>query len=596
MTDTLRNILEFFKRAWTGIRMIPRVRSRHLPQIFESLTKKDFVSFTAMILLIVISGGFLLRQYVYGGTGTIPDYGGEHIEGLVGQPRFINPILAASSSVDSDLSRLMYAQLIKFDRDLKLTPDLALSLPEISADQKTYTLKLKPNLKWQDEKPITADDVIFTVQTIQNPDFESPLAPNWNRVRVEKIDDLTVKFTLHTQSATFITNFTLGIIPKHFWDGMNPGNFRLSDKNLRPVGSGPYSVREIKKTSDGTIKSLTLKSSDTYYGGKAYITYLTFKFYQDEQNLISAYQSRDVQSIGFIPFDNKVFLQSSDKSNQYQISLPQYQAVFFNLTKSSVITEKAVRQALWLATDRNTVINDVYLGHAKPAFGPILEGNLGYTEAAAKATHTDLTEAGQILDKAGWIMDTQTNTRYKTITTGSGKTKTETRKNLEFSLATNVSPLNVKTAEILEQQWEQIGVTVHLVIVSGSDLQDDYIRPRNFETLLFSENTGADPDPFPFWHSSQSHDPGLNLSGFSNPTVDKLLTEARQTNDTGVRAKDYQQFQDIVTQELPAIFLDSAVYVYTVPRKEQGIDLKTIIHPSERFLDVNHWYIDTKRN
>jgi peptide/nickel transport system substrate-binding protein len=596
MSTTLRNIFEFFKRAWSGLKMLPRVRSRHLPQIFESLTKKDAATLAAFAIIFLLAGSFLIRAKFYNGTGTLPDFGGEHVEGLVGQPRFINPVLAASSSVDSDLSRLMYAQLIKFDKDLNLEPALAESLPQVSADQKTYTLKLKDNLKWQDGKPINADDVIYTIETIQNPGYESPLSTNWNRVRIEKIDDLTVKFTLHTASATFLTNFAIGILPKHIWDGMSPNNFRLSDLNLRPVGSGPYTVREIKKTADGTIKSLTLKNSDGYYNGKPYITYLTFKFYPDEQSLVSAYQSRDIQSLGFVPFDNKIFLQASDKFTQYQINLPQYQAVFFNLARVSVVAEKGVRQALWLATDREKLINDVYLGFAKPSYGPILEGNLGYNPSVAQITHLSLEEANQILDKAGWIMDPQTNTRYKTITSGTGATQTSTRKNLEFNLATNVSPLNVKTAEVLEQQWAKLGITIHLIIVSPSDLQDNYIKPRNFDALLFSENTGADPDPFPFWHSSQSHDPGLNLSGFSNPTVDKLLTDARQTNDTNVRTKNYEQFQDIITQEIPAIFLDSAVYVYTLPKKEKGFDLDTIIYPSERFLDVSHWYINTKRD
>ena len=589
MRDWFTNIKNYLSRVLQGIKMVRSVRARHLPQIFESLTKKDFTVLTASAIVFLLAGGFLVHAYFYSGSGTNPAYGGEHIEGLVGQPRFINPVLATSSSVDTDLSRIVYAQLLKFDKDLNLVPDLAESLPAISSDQKTYTLKLKPNLKWQDGQPITADDVVFTIDTIQNASYESPLYTNWNRVKVEKIDDLTVKFTTHEVSASFITNFALGIIPKHIWDGMSPSNFRLSDNNLKPIGSGPYAVREIKKTTDGTIKSIIFKANDLYYEGTPYITYQTFKFYTDSDSMLAAYQSKDIQSVGFIPFDNKVFA-VSDKSAEYQINLPQYQAVFFNLQKNPILQQLGVRQALWLATDRNPIINDVYLGFAQPAYGPILEGNLGYSDKPKTATHYNLDEAAGILDKAGWTLDPATNTRSKSVTSG----KTTTKQSLEFNLATNVSPLNVKAAEILQQQWAKLGITVHLTIVSASELQDQYIRPRNFDALLFSENTGADPDPFPFWSSGQSHDPGLNLSGFSNTTVDKLLTEARQTNDANVRTKDYQQFQDIITQQIPAIFLDSAVYVYINPKKEQGIDLDTVIYPSERFLDINHWYINTK--
>lgn len=575
--------------------MLPKLRSRHLPQILESFTKKDLAAVAAFALILALSGTYLIRAEFFGSSSGIPDYGGEHVEGLIGQPRFINPVLAASSSVDSDLSRLVYAPLLQFDQNLNLVPALADALPQISADQKTYTLKLKSNLKWQDGQPINADDIVYTIETIQDPDYESPLAANWERVKIEKIDDLTVQFTLHEVSASFISNFTLGILPKHVWSSLSPNSFRLASQNLQPVGSGPYAVHEIKKTSDGKITAITLMANSNFYDGTPYITYFTFKFYDDETSLSSAYQAKDIQAIGFVPFDSKTFVQDGNRASQYQINLPQYQAVFFNLPKNSILGDLSVRQALWLATDRAPIIDQVYLGLAKPAYGPILPGNLGYSDAAKNAAHTSVGEAAGILDKAGWILDPSTNTRYKMVTTGTGTSKTQTRVNLEFNLATSVSPLNVKTAEILEQQWAQIGATVHSVVVSASDLQDNYIRPRNFDALLFSENTGPDPDPFPFWASSQAHDPGLNLSGFSDATVDKLLTDARQTNDTNVRAQDYQQFQDIINQQIPAIFLDSAQYVYTLPKKEQGFELTTMIYPSERFLDVQHWYIETKR-
>ena len=575
--------------------MLPRVRSRHLPQIFESITKRDLTYITAFALTFVLAGGFLVRAYFYSSAGTLPAYGGEHVEGLIGQPRFINPVLAASSSVDSDLTKLAYAQLLSFRDDGSLEPELAADLPSISQDQKTYTIKLKDGLKWQDGYQISADDVVYTVQTIQNPDYESPLLADWSRVRVEKVDDLTIKFTLHQVSASFANNFTVAILPKHVWSALSPNNFRLADQNLRPVGSGPYSVREIKKTSDGTIKSITFIANDKYFAGKPYITYFTFKFYSDEQSLVSAFQTHDIQALGFVPFDNKFFLENNDRTNQYKIDLPQYQAVFFNLAKNPILSQKAVRQALWLSTDRAEIIDSVYLGLAQASYGPIPPGSLGYNPHEQQQTHTSLAEASQVLDKAGWLTDPATNQRYMMVTQGSGKNKAQIRRNLEFNLATNVSPLNVKSAQVLEKQWEKLGAIVHLIIVSPSDLQDNYIRPRNFDALLFSENTGADPDPFAFWHSSQFHDPGLNLSGFSNSAADKLLTDARLTNDQTVRAKDYMQFQDIVTQEIPAIFLDSAEYVYTVPKKEQGIDLTKMILPSERFMDVRNWYIDTKR-
>src|SRR5258708_146863 len=578
MRNLWLQITNFFWNLWYGLRSLRSLRRGQLPQILESFSKKEVYTLLTTLLFLVLAGGFLIIQS-FSDKGPGPHYGVELTEGLVGQPKFINPILGLNSSVDTDISRVVYAQLLKFDTDRNLVADLAESVPTLSADQKTYTLKLKPNIKWQDGKPLNADDVIFTIQTIQTADFESPLRPNWARVKVGKIDDLTLTFQLREVSVSFMNNFAVGIIPKHIWEGLTARNFRLSDSNLKPVGSGPYTVREIKKTSDGTIKSITLRANPNYYQGSPYITALTFRFYDDYDGLINAYKGKEIQALGYVPFDKNAFLNQNDKMSQYRVSLPQYQAVFFNLIKNPVLADKAVRQGLWLVTDRNQIIQDVYNGNAAAAYGPILPGSIGYSESIEKSTHVSLDEANAILDKGGWVLDPATKIRVKN------------KKSLEFNLVLSGHlVLNVKTAQILKTQWEKLGAKVNLVVVGANELEAQYIRPRAFDALLFSENVGADPDPFPFWHGTQTHDPGLNLSGFVNAEADKLLTDARQTSDPVVRAKNYERFQEIINSELPAIFLARSLYIYNAPKKVGGIKLQDIVTPSERFLDVNHWY------
>lgn len=581
MTNFLSNFKSYLLRTWQGFRLLPHVRRNQIPLVLESFTKKDVYTLSAFVAVFVLASGFLIFQYSSSNEGIAPTYGGDLTEGLVGQPQFLNPVLAPASSVDSDVSKIAYAQLLKFDEKLNLVADLAEGLPQVSEDQKTYTLKLKSGLKWHDGRSILADDVVFTIETIQNADFESPLRANWSRVRVEKIDDMTVVFTLREVSASFITNFTVQIIPKHIWENMSPSNFRLSDYNLRPIGSGPYVFREIKKTADGTIRSIAFRSNEDYHEGRPFIDRVTFRFYNDYDGLINAFQGKEIDSLGYLPFDRKS-LENNGRFDQHKLNLPQYQAVFFNLPKSATLADKAVRQALWLATDRQPIIDEVYLGFAKPAYGPILEGNLGYSDETAIKSHTSIVEAAALLDKAGWVLDPATNIRSKN------------QRPLEFSLATNNFVVNVKTAQMLQASWQQIGVKVNLIIVSPQELQSDYIRSRNFEALLFFENTGADPDPYPFWHSSQARDPGLNLSGFSNASADALLTGARQTMDNNVRIQNYRQFQNIIVDEIPAVFLNNVVYVYNVPDDLRGLNLNTIIHPSERFLNINKWYLKTE--
>jgi peptide/nickel transport system substrate-binding protein len=578
MRNLWLQIVNFFRNLWYGTKSLRSLRRGQIPAILENFSKKEFYTLIATVLVIVLSGGFLVI-HAFSEKGPGPHYGGELVEGLVGQPQFINPILSLNSNVDTDISRLVYAQLLKFDAEGNLIPDLAAELPEVSADQRTYTLKLKPDLKWSDGKSLLADDVLFTIETIQDADFESPLRPNWARVKVEKKDDLTLTFTLREVSVSFMNNFAVGIMPKHLWEGLTPRNFRLSDSNLKPIGAGPYSVREIKKTSDGTIKSITMRANQNYYQGSPYITTFTFRFYDNYDGLINAYQGKEIQSLGYVPFDKNAFLNENDKMSQYRVNLPQYQAVFFNLPKNPILAEKAVRQALWLSTDRSNIINEVYNGNAAPAYGPILPGSIGYNESIEQSVHLNLEEAAGILDKAGWVLNPETNVRMKKD------------KPLEFNLVLSGHlVLNVKTAQLLENQWEKLGAKVNLVVVGPAELENQYIRPRSFDALLFSENVGADPDPFPFWHGTQTHDPGLNLSGFVNTEADKLLTEARQTSDQNIRGKNYSRFQEIINSELPAIFLARSLYIYNVPKKVGGIELEDIVNPSERFLDINHWY------
>src|SRR3989338_4238963 len=170
LRDWPPRLFSFLKKAAQGLLLIPSLRLRQIPQILESLTKKDFLHLAAMLVIAALSAGILISRPEQ--TSGQTAYGGEYIEGLVGQPRFINPVLAASNSVDMDLSRIVYSQLLKFDSNLQLAPDLAESLPTVSSDQKTYTLKLKPNLKWQDGRPLLADDVVYTISAIQDQQFE----------------------------------------------------------------------------------------------------------------------------------------------------------------------------------------------------------------------------------------------------------------------------------------------------------------------------------------------------------------------------------------------------------------------------------------
>jgi len=550
---------------------------------FGGVEKRLLLIFTLLLLGSTVTYAATRNQ----NSQRVPRYGGTYTEGLVGAPQHINPLLATVNEADTDLARVVYSGLLKFDENLNLVPDLAENLPEINPNGREYTVKLKSDLKWHDGTGINADDVIFTYQAVQNPELGSPLRRSWMRVEVAKIDDLTVKITTRESSAAFIANLTLGLLPRHVWENVPASSFALSKFNLEPIGSGPYAVTEIQRNRDGAVRSVTLAGVKDFYGDGPYIENLVFKFYETTDELINAYHSRQVSGLGYVPFDQNLFIQPKENLQQIYLPLAQYQAIFINRTKNPAPLEDArVRLALAKSVDKQKIIDEVYVGQGSETYGPILPGYLGYHEQIPGADMNvyDAARAEALLEEAGWIEDPQTGFRKDKL----GRT-------LSLSLATNDFPPNVLTAQALKKAWEAVGVQINLSIETAANLDEKYIKPRNYELLLYIENVGTDPDPYPFWHSSQLRDPGLNLSTFFNRTADRLLVEARANIAPADRAVRYRQFQEIFVGDVPAVFLNRSVYVYNLPKSVKGVNLGTTYVPSERFANIADWYVETKR-
>ncbi|TSC66402.1 MAG: Uncharacterized protein G01um101477_104 [Candidatus Doudnabacteria bacterium Gr01-1014_77] len=579
----LENSITELKRTGRGIKDLRSFKFKHLAPIFKMFGKKEKIWVISLLALIIIDVLLLSIGFYSTNTVVVPANGGSYSEGMVGEPRFINPLLAQTQT-DKDLTRLVFAGLYKYDNQGNIVPDLAAENFKLSDDQKQYTVSLKPNLKWQDGHTISSDDVIFTIQTIQNPDYKSPMHSLWSSIVAEKIDNLTIKFTNKNVSAPFVTNLTLGILPKHIWQNVPPQNFYIAKYNLEPVGNGPYFVKEINKLPNGTVRSILLESYSNYANGKAYIDEISLKFYLTNQDMISGLHTKEVDSIGFIPFDKKIFVDPKNtKLNILQIPVFQYQALFFNLSKNKALGSHAVREAMAKSINRESFISDVYSGMALPAYTPILPEQIGYDQNVTLKNSFDLEAANAILEKDGWKKDSS-GMRFK------GKDA------LQFTITTNDFSLNVKSAEALKEQWAKIGFSININVVASAEFEKNYLRTRNFEGLLFAESSGYDPDPFIFWHSSQSNNPGVNLSQYKNLTIDKIITDARTTFNGSARDTLYKQFQDIFSYDLPAIILDQSVFVYEMRPDVKGINIKVLANPEDRFYDVNHWYLETGRD
>lgn len=569
-----------------GIKKWPsRPQWKKLPSLLSSKERYFILGLGILIIISLVSWyiGFRTTR-----TVTIPNYGGSYIEGLVGSPQYINPILSQTSDVDQDITELVFSGLMKYDSRENLAPDLAEKYA-IGEEGKIYDFFLRKNISWHDGKPLNADDVIFTIKTIQDPDYKSPLIFNWGGVEAEKIDEHTVRFKLQNAYAPFLNNTTIGILPKHIWENVSPPEFPLTETNLKPIGTGPYKFKKFEKDRKGSIKTLYLQANENYYHKKPYIKNITFRFYINEENLMNAYNKGEVNGLGFISAQNKILLRNyKRKLNIYPLKLPRYFAVFFNQSKSKVLSDKTVRLALNYATDKQEIIDKILDGQGEAASSPIPCGVFGHT-SQIKIYEFALEHANNLLDAADWKKNEETGVREKTLKTGEEPTP------LEITLITTEWDELQSVAGILQEQWSRLGVKIEVKILNIAEIQQDYIRPREYQALLFGEVLGAEPDPFSFWHSSQKRDPGINLALYHNTDADKLLVDARKTFDPELRKEKYEEFQKLVVEDVPVVFLYNPYYLYPVSKKIKGIEIENIPVPSKRFSGIEDWYIKTNR-
>ncbi|MEK7516834.1 MAG: peptide ABC transporter substrate-binding protein [Patescibacteria group bacterium] len=565
-------------------RLVRSLRDTRLPNlkqwkyIAHVLSGSEKKAVLILAAVAALAGTGAVSAFVASHSVLVPDFGGEYVEGAKGTARTVNPVLAQNDT-DLDLVRLVYSGLFATNERGELVPDVANDF-SVTSDGLTYTVHLRENIRFHDGTPLTAEDVLFTIQLIQDPEIRSPLRKSFASVVASKVDDRTLTLTLKEPFAPFPTLLTVGILPAHLWRDIPPASLALAEYNLKPVGSGPFRFQSFLRDKRGTMHSYTLVRNETYYGQKAYLEKITFRLFPDWEGVASAVRSRAVTGASFLPNPLRDSVAKLRGITVHQVSLPQITAIFLNLRNDS-LQAKRVRQALLSATDKYSLATDA-LDSEAVIHGPILPGELGYDQNLPEPVF-DPGRARELLDAEGWKLGSDSDGRKKGDQT------------LEISLATADRPEYISAAELVATMWEDVGVKTELRVVPAGEIRGEILKPRSFDALLYGVIVGGDPDPYPFWHSSQADDPGLNLSGFRNRDADRLLEEARSATTTEVRADRYKTFQSIVAENIPAIFLANPHYSYLVSSKIRGVNLQRITNPASRFAQVTEWYRKTKR-
>jgi peptide/nickel transport system substrate-binding protein len=597
------------------------------------MNKKEKSIFLVFLFLIVFSALSLVAGFVLSHRTEIPAVGGEYTEGLIGIPQFINPIYASANDVDADLASLMFSGLLKWDPSNGLVNDLAESI-EISEDGLEYTVKIRDGAHFHNGEEVRARDVLFTMNAIEDTDYHSPLAVSFYGVTTTQVDDKTITFSLSEPFAPFLNSLTVGILPASAWGTIAPRNAQLASLNLEPIGSGPYRFSKFSKDKNGNILSYTLERNDDYYANAAMIEQLHFKFYPDAFSALEALENKNIEGISYVDVDQEETLIDRKQITLTYPSIPREIVLFFNESTHPALSDSAMRKAIALALDKEEILQVATNGNGTVIHAPILPTMIGY-HSGIEIVSQNIEEANSLLDDLyDWNEgeDYRTNEEEDEIAAEENvedeeevveevveeegvDSEEETTEEIEIEevveevveeeevialqpLRLNLTTINsmqfLRAAEAIKDQLAQIGILVEIQTVASEDFYSTVITPRNYELLLTGVLLGADPDPYPFWHSSQAST-GLNLADYENEEVDTLLEEARISTDELERAEKYIAFQNLLAEDYPAIFLYQSTYTYALSSKVQGATIDHITIPSDRFARIEEWFVETKK-
>lgn len=544
-----------------------------------------------VLLLVILVMGAQARP---GGAGT-QTTGQTYVEAMIGSPRLVNPLLA-SSDTDLDLTHLIYSGLSRVDTQGKIVPDLA-SGWTVNADSTVFTFTLKPNLHWQDGTPLTGSDAAFTIGLLQSADFpgDPALAVPWRGVEMTATTGSALVLRLPAPNASFVQYTTLGILPRHLWESVKPADLAKSQLNVSPMGSGPWRYAQISlpaaQVEGAATVTATVPSVATPVAGgvllipnsfappaKGQIDRIWFRPYPTFGAALTGLKLREVQGLGHIPAENLAEVKALPGVSIQTQNLARYSMLILNLD-SPLFDKVETRRAFEIALNRGALADEKN-GVSVPLDSPILPHSWAYNATCALAPPYDRSEAEKLLDEAGWKL-------------GADGIRARDGLSMTVVVAANSDvPTNVETAQGIVDDLRAVGVDARLAAVGRDVFLRDYLGPRAFHVALAGwEASGADPDVYSYWHSSQAVTGGLNFAGWRNAAADKALEAARSTASVEARAPLYCDFARAFVSDVPAVVLSTPLYNYATIAPAQGVTLPDadMLSPASRFDTIEGW-------
>lgn len=543
-------------------------------------------------LLLAVSGlglvlallSFQVQTGATGGSGgglcttRVPAAGGSLVEGVIGVPQNINPLLSDNNPVDQELVKLVFDGLTRYDESGTLVPVLAESW-EVSEDGLTVTFTLRDDVLWQDGQPFTSADVLFSYSLLQDPDFPAPAGVRalWETVTIEALDETHIAFTLTEPYSPFLEMTTRGIAPAHVLEDVPPAEIAEHDFSRFPVGTGPFAVsRQENWTRTGRLR---LIPNPPFWPNGLQLDNLVLRFYPDNNSLMAAYRAGDIQAINNIPPSFLPDYIELPGLRLFTAPHERYSQVLFNLseTGNGAIGQVEVRRALAQGLDRRALVDATLHGQGILLEGPYLPSSWAYNEGLMTQYGYDPAGAAAALDTAGWTVPEGSTVRQQAGTP------------LIFSLLYWDVPPYRDLAQNMANQWAALDVRVEL---AGTD-RERYLAAlsaREFDLALVDVAPPGDPDLYDFWSQEAIVD-GQNYAAWNNRRASEALEAARQTWPVGERAPHYEAFLAYYDNDLPALTLYQHVYNYGISADVREVDIGRIDSPRERYETLAEWTI-----
>ncbi len=510
-----------------------------------------------------------------GRPSTEPAVGGTYIEGVVGGHRHFDPLLA-TTPIDRDVARLVFTGLTRTDRSGEIVPDLASDV-SVGEDGKVWTIAIRDDARWHDGRPVVADDVLYTVSLLQDPLYTGPYAEALRGVAVTRVEERTVRFALPGPYGPFAASTTFPILPFHRLGGIPFAKLATDPFDQRPVGTGPF------KLMDASTGEVVLTANLDFYRARPgrtrpYVDRLVLRSYANSGDAMLAIARGELDGVSGISSSDAERARDVRTLSVYSYPTNDLTALFLNVRPDEVVfRDRAVRQAIAFAIDRGRVLDDAIDGRGRIADTLVPPTSWAYPRDLKTYAHS-VTDAKVLLDEAGWVP-------------GGGGVREKAGVPLRFTLSTSDDPEHGAAAARIISDLALVGIDVQLRRMRFDRLVQAVVRPRAFDALLIGITGDPDPDPYPFFHSTQVKDPGTDLSGFSTLPIDRNLEAARKTNDREQRRALYEPVFQAVVTEVPVVFLYFSDHLYAQRTGVIGLKIAQIVDPSQRFWDVEDWSV-----